>query len=211
MGGAGVANAVRLHQHDRFALAALIFKILFLGGSPYAATTPEREEQQHRDRVFPFRIRGGQGDPRLGDDDRPLGCAPFIWSQLPTYLRDAFWQVFREYKEADMAPRTWQGLLRRYTTDLERGRASNELLPTRFKDPPQPGPGEERRRCAHCGYPFNTAIGSTGLWKNYCPTCRRQTMPKPCSKPGCRKQVYVEIPLLDRPGPRTCNFHKLHP
>lgn len=210
MGGAGVANAVRLPQHDRFALAALIFKILFIGSSPYAATAPECEEQQHRDRVFPFRIKG-QGDPRLSRDERPLGCAPFIWSQLPTYLREAFWQVFRECKEADMAPRTWQGLLERYVTDLETGKASNELLPTRFRDPPPPGHGEERRQCKHCGHPFNTAVGSTGFWKNYCPTCRRRTKPQPCSRTGCRKQVYVEIPLLDRSGPLTCNFHKLHP
>ena len=208
MGGAGVNKVFRRVAHDRFALAALIFKILFIGSSPYLGA-PEFEEQDHRDRVFQFRKKA-EGDPRIRKD-AALGDAPFIWSQLPFYLRDAFWKVFREYKEDQLDAREWQDLLRRYAKDLrrepnDRRRASTDLFPTRLKDPPPPGPGYERRDCAHCGHPLNAIIGSR---TRYCVTCARKIVAKPCEVPACRREVYV--PLLELNSPRRqkiCNFHQ---
>jgi DNA-binding helix-hairpin-helix protein with protein kinase domain len=208
MGGTGVNTVFRRVEHDLFALAALVFKILFIGSSPYLGV-PEFEEQDHRQRVFQFRMRA-DGDPRIRND-APMGNAPFIWSQLPPYLRETFWKVFRECDDTHLDARGWQALLRRYANDLRREpgdprRVSTDLFPTRLKDPPPPGPGWERRACDYCTYPLNAKVGSR---TRYCVTCARKTIPHHCVVAGCRRLVHV--PVLELNSPRrqtTCNFHQ---
>jgi hypothetical protein len=68
--GKDLKQMFRLPEHERFALATLVFMILFPGRPPYAGAGSDNPDDDHRDRIFPYRINT-IGDPRM--DLRPRG------------------------------------------------------------------------------------------------------------------------------------------
>jgi hypothetical protein len=206
-------STFRLPEHDRFALAVLLFKILFLGSDPYEAPLGE-ERRARKERIFRFRI-ATKASERFQATGWPetTGHDAFVWSWLPRDLKEAFAAVFVDGKETEPAAgiaahpygaAAWRERLKGYLRYLDRVPAACELFPNGLKDPrseAHPGPGYETQVCAYppCGRTFNRRIGSRQL---YCRTCNKTTVRRPCSgtvagKP-CKKQAVVTIPELHR-------------
>jgi DNA-binding helix-hairpin-helix protein with protein kinase domain len=212
--GKDLKHVFRTFEEEWFSLATLVFMILFLGTNPYGIPGSETQVADHRDRLFPFRMKR-EGDPRLGDR-KCSAAAGFIWSNLPNGMRQAFWAVFREEKEkvAKLAPGEtplnatfWKGQLEDYLTQLDRGAVSDELLPTRFRDV-RPKPGEVVRRCEGCAGDFHVDPTSS---HQFCPTCRRIPEERPCAVPGCRRPVIRYRYERQVRGPQLCTFHQRNP
>jgi hypothetical protein len=231
--GADLKQMFRLIEHEWFALATLVFMILFPGRPPYAGAGADNQEDDHRDRVFPYRI-DKVGDPRLDQRESQLGPPwTLAWSNLSRDLRLAFSAVFRQGKEkvAALDPGEgpydatfWRKALQTYIRDLDgNSRLSKELFPTRYPLT-KPKADEERRICERCEKPFNApkAASSEQVSKikqkrsRYCLTCLNTLLSFPCEitrsngKP-CKGKFLVRFRDLDKHKRKICTFHQTNP
>jgi len=231
--GKDLKATFRLMEHEWFALATLVFMILLPGRPPYFGAGADNPDDDHRDRIFPYRM-AKVGDPRLAQRDMQLGPPwIYIWSNLPTYLRQAFWAVFREAKEkiAALAPAersydatVWRDLLQRYVHELQHStRLSNELFPARYRLT-KPKPDEERRVCENkdCKHEFNVAKAELNGRKHmpkrlrFCGACLNTLLSFPCDivqsngKP-CKRKHLVRFRDYDERNSRHCAFHQSNP
>ena len=224
-------NTFRSLEHEWFALATLVFMILFAGWPPYAGAGSDSPELDHRDRIFPYRINK-VGDPRLEGRGSLGGPWVFIWSNLPVYVRNAFWAVFREGKEkrAALPPDEqpydalfWRELMQRYVDDLDHNtRLSREIFPTRYRLTP-PNEDEERRTCGRCAAQFNAPKSAQqghsprhrSRWTT-CKECLNSYLRFPCQvlrpngKP-CPGKCIVRLLDLDPNTRKLCTFHQQNP
>ncbi len=231
--GADLKQMFRHIEHEWFALATLIFMILFPGRPPYAGAGADNQEDDHRDRVFPYRI-DRIGDPRLDQRESQLGPPwTLAWSNLSRPLRLAFSAVFRLGKEkrAALDPNEepydatfWRKELQAYIRELDgKSSLSKELFPTRYPLTKLKA-DEERRVCERCKEPFNAPRAAPGgqvskgkqKRSRYCLTCLNTLMSFPCEvtqsngKP-CKRKFLVRFRELDEHKRKICTFHQTNP
>jgi tRNA A-37 threonylcarbamoyl transferase component Bud32 len=142
---------LRKVEHERFAVATLIFKILLPGFSPYSYQGGSNPASNVKDRnfVFPFY----NPSKKISHESSQLsdGIWKLIWDNLPNNIREAFYSTFalgeiREIndplvdEEIDKVSnnkwdvkRGWINILSKYISELERGYHKNDLFPTSRK------------------------------------------------------------------------------
>ncbi|MBN2224093.1 MAG: hypothetical protein JW765_05400 [Deltaproteobacteria bacterium] len=159
----------RTLDHENFAIATLVFKLLFYGKSPYAkiggGTTYENIQQMD----FPYPLDQTKG-PKV-----PLGPFLDIWMNLPFRIRDAFYDVLKNNKRKSSSE--WLELIKCYRDHLRNGLASNELVPTGLYRP-----NRRTVMCSSCGRQFMEGEGylvqmSNSTPQTLCPSCG-QTLKK---------------------------------
>lgn len=136
--GKNFKTFLRTESHDRFAIATLIFSILFLGKSPYSQTGGESSAKNIQAMDFPYHLKGERAV------NEPRGQWRFIWSNLPFYMKEPLYKTFQ--KGEDYAqPNTrldvehWLDVMNRYRNDLRSGllirqdEIANDVFPSRFK------------------------------------------------------------------------------
>jgi hypothetical protein len=125
--GRDLKTLLRTDEHERFAVATLMFQILMGRQSPYAHIGGGTPLENQRKARFPYRRgRDGRVHVPLGPD----GPAARMWSHLPYGLRQAFTTAFDHRVGPELA--TWDALLARYAEEIERGRYSNDAVPSAF-------------------------------------------------------------------------------
>lgn len=168
------AEFLRTKDHELFAVATMIFMILFPGKPPYSQQgggTPA-DNIKSKNFPYPFGRESAKGGQQATPTNAPQGTWQFIWGNLPYRVRDALYATFREDKRASIDE--WTDLLIDYRNQLEQGYQSDELFPLQFKirDPISVS-------CAECSISFTSSqrwvekLRAEGkpVW---CPECAHQ-------------------------------------
>ena len=123
------SNFLRTLNDEYYAIAVLIFNILFLGRHPYETSRPQCLENQIKARDFLF----PQGYDQHNDVLR--GAYLRIWRSLSEGLRKAFYDTFHQADSSRvfMSPREWIPLLEEYRDQMRNNSLPRTIYP-RNKD-----------------------------------------------------------------------------
>lgn len=213
-GNLDLEKTMRTFESESFAIASLIFHILFLGQSPYASVGNESIAKSVKGRQFayPFGNRNGYLSP--------AGYWRFIWSHLTFQMKEMFDDIF--VKDKRFSDDYMIDKLKGYLNDMEkREHISKELIPTKYKEA---GNTEfVSLKCSMCNTDFNldkdTYEKKTDTEKSQllCQTCIRaitalKKTPEIYNCPTCRRKVTTTkwdyARQIDNYGSvkRRCNF-----
>lgn len=118
---------LRTEKDDSFALISLIFRLFFLGKSPYAHRGGSSVQENFHPQFFPYPY-----EPKHNYDNVPLGYYKYIWSNLPwKFKEEVFVASFAKEKYCTLA--TLLSNLDSYSYQLENSYQSSELCPNDFK------------------------------------------------------------------------------
>ncbi len=122
----GYAKCPRTIEDEGFALASLLFRILMLGQSPFAAKNSEEMQQSLRKYSFAYKTKENDGR------DVPDVTYSLIWNNTPRSVRDLFADVFTGGKKH--SAETWRNTFQRYEDSIKRGQSTDRLLPKKYYD-----------------------------------------------------------------------------
>lgn len=137
--GKNYKDFLRTFGHEHFAIATLLFSILFIGKSPYSQTGGESNAENIKNMDFPYTF--GKAERA---ENTPKGQWRYIWSNLPYSVKKSFYETFQK-GEAHSNEKTrinifeWQKIFKRYYQDLASGKLikqdsiANDIFPNRFK------------------------------------------------------------------------------
>lgn len=118
---------LRTEKDDSFALISLIFRLFFLGKSPYAHRGGSSVQENFHPQFFPYPY-----EAKHNYDNVPLGYYKYIWSNLPWKFKDeVFVASFAKEKYCTLA--TLLSNLDSYKHQLDSNYQSSELCPNDFK------------------------------------------------------------------------------
>ena len=172
---------LRTIEHERFAVATLLFMIMLPGRQPYSMQGGEGVQENIIKGDFSYPL----GDKKNGKV--PPGSWRYCWSHLPYELKQAFYETFCR-GEAHYGGRSryttgeWLQMFRRYPYLLTSGRMAEQdeesllLFPTRFKRQL----GRTYAKCKLCGREDDEERLKEGI----CPTCLRQGETYRCNTCG---------------------------
>lgn len=172
--GKALGSQLRTKDHELFAVATMVFMILFPGKTPFSQQGGGDPGANIRTGNFPYFFfeKTEAGREVRTENNAPRGPWQFIWGNLPQGLREALFKTFQENQRTSLED--WIRLLTNYTRRLDNGTLTNELFPRIFRD------GKlETATCAVCNRAFQDTerhlrrLGEEGkpLW---CPTCRER-------------------------------------
>lgn len=116
---------LRTFEHEKFAVATLIFMILLPGKPPFSQIDGASPGENIKKQDFSFPL-GEESNQKT-----PLGPWRFIWSHLSFLLKEAFFDTFRNNKRISASQ--WLSLLHKYKWNIKYGYNTNELFPKQFK------------------------------------------------------------------------------
>ncbi|MDN4489699.1 protein kinase [Demequina sp. SYSU T00068] len=139
---------LRSLDHERFAIATMLFEILVTGTFPYSRVGgPGERTQLIKEGYFAFQFDG------RSKQDQPLGAWKYMWSHIPFKVKELFWNTFhRDGTRYNNRPTIaeWLEAFHRYKNLLADGSLydpmSNDVFPTRNKAKD----GAPLYRCAKC-------------------------------------------------------------
>lgn len=150
--GKNYAEFLRTVDQELFAVATMIFMILFPGKPPYSQQGGGSPAENIKSKNFPYRYfkEHSKENPEVSGKTAPQGTWQFIWANLPNQIREAFFNTFREDKRTGVDK--WTSLLINYRSRLECGTLPNEMFPLAFqvRDPIQ-------IPCAKCSVSFTAS------------------------------------------------------
>lgn len=185
--GRNFTEFLRSSGNEYFAVATLVFSILFLGKSPYSQTGGESNSDNIKAMDFPYSY--GQAER---PENTPKGQWRFIWSNLPYKVKETLYQTFQkgeQFSTEDSRHNTtkWLSVLQKYYSDLHSGKlikqdeVANEIFPTRFK---MIGDSKKNlQNCRLCG----DSHPKWQLNKSICRACLNKGEDYQCSR--CRKEL----------------------
>lgn len=152
---------LRNDDHERFALATLIFMILMPGKPPFSFQGGGDPAKNIQSGKFPY----------LKDRGKiPAGPYRYIWSYFPRSIREAFGSAFTGQPSQRPSTKTWIDLLKRHERRLENPKTQGhmEIWPLSFcsydKD-------ELSIQCSACGANFITTKKAPKNGKILCSNC----------------------------------------
>lgn len=172
--GKNYSEFLRTTDHELFAIATMIFMIIFPGKPPYSQQGGGSPAENIKSKNFPyFFFRGNAKDnPESTGKVAPQGTWQFIWGNLPMSIREAFFSTFREDRRTSVDE--WTALLVNYRDRLDRADLTSEMFPLGFKvhDPVQIS-------CATCAVSFITSQKHADKLKAkgnavLCPDCAKR-------------------------------------
>lgn len=122
----GYATCPRTIEDEQFSLASLLFHMIMLGQTPFAAKNNEKIEDAIQTYSFAYRTKTNRGT------DVPDGPYALIWNNTPPYIREKFASVFTG--ETKYSAAVWHTEFQRYVSSISSGRSTAELLPTKYYD-----------------------------------------------------------------------------
>ena len=149
---------LRTPEHERFALATLLFMILLPGKPPYSQQGGADPARNIKSQDFSYPL-GGKSNQK-----QPLGPWRFIWSHMTYKVKEAFYECFKNGKRPSADE--WKQILESYRHSLEKGHVSDELFPTGLKEISEhaqktygkkKSTDEVTLRCDACGNSFDVS------------------------------------------------------
>ncbi|WDU61414.1 hypothetical protein LRS56_21680 [Pseudomonas poae] len=126
--GQNYAVFLRTKDHELFAVATMLFMILLPGKPPYAQQGGGSQEENIKNRNFPYRYKKNSGKGKTSVT--PKGAWQNIWSHLPYTLKQAFGNTFEDNQRTQIDK--WLEQLNLYATALDQNKSSNALFPDAF-------------------------------------------------------------------------------
>ena len=117
---------LRSLEEEQFALAVLLFEILFCGQNPFVSKGQEGFLRCMRERRFPYAVQSGEVW------SVPDGDNWMIWKNLPAAVTTAFTDTFVEWKPRSAGQ--WARLLKRYLELVVNGVFTDELTPVKYHE-----------------------------------------------------------------------------
>lgn len=137
---------LRTQEEEEYALAILLFEILFLGVNPFVTKSEMTYLEAMRKRSFPYANTGDEWTVPDGDNW-------MIWKNLPRKITDAFTATFAQWKTT--SAEDWRKMLDEYLYSIEHYNFSNELAPVKYHEFHPEDPVYVDVKCAYCGKEFN--------------------------------------------------------
>lgn len=122
--GKDYADFIRTKNHELFAVATMVFMILFPGKPPYSQQGGESQSDNIKKMNFPYWCS------EKADVNPPEGSWNFIWSNLIKNLKEHFCMTFKNNQRKEI--KEWITVLERYLWSIDKGFSSNELFPIGF-------------------------------------------------------------------------------
>jgi serine/threonine protein kinase len=148
--GKNYSEFLRTKEHELFAVATMIFMILFPGKPPYSQQGGGSPAENIKSKNFPYRYSKDrlQDAPDVDGRNAPQGSWQYIWSSLPPAIKSAFFSTFREDKRTSID--TWTDLLVDYRDRIDNRNWTNDLFPSGYKirEPVQ-------SKCPRCSVTFS--------------------------------------------------------
>jgi serine/threonine protein kinase/rRNA-processing protein FCF1 len=116
---------LRTIDHEKYAVATLIFMILLPGKPPYSQLDGASPSENIRKQNFSFPL-GEESNQKA-----PKGPWRFIWSHLSFALKEAFFDTFKNNKR--LSASEWLSLLGKYKWNIEQGYNTDQLFPRQLK------------------------------------------------------------------------------
>lgn len=137
--GKNYKSFLRSFGNEYFAISTLLFEILMMGKAPYSQTGGESDTKNIMEMDFPYSF--GKGERA---DNTPKGAWRYIWSNLPYYLKEAFFTTFQKGQphsqvETRFDANKWSSVINKYYKQLSDGTLAKqdpmamEIFPTRSK------------------------------------------------------------------------------
>lgn len=136
---------LRTQEEEEYALAILLFEILFLGVNPFVTKSEMTYLEAMRSRNFAY---ANTEDWMVPDGDNWM-----IWKNLPRKLTDAFTATFAEWKTT--SAENWAKLMDTYLYSIRHYNFSDELAPVKYHEFHPENPVYVDLKCAYCGKEFN--------------------------------------------------------
>ncbi len=136
-------NILRTFGHDSYAIAVLVFRILFLGKAPYAKRNQNLNDTIE-DRImnmdFPYDL-----GTNITHKQAAVGYWPYVWSHLPFRMKEVFVETFQKggsfsLEKNRLTSKQWLNEIQKYKFLLDKGimeeqdKMSIEIHPTRNKN-----------------------------------------------------------------------------
>lgn len=135
--GQNYAEFLRSRDDELFAVATLLFMILFPGKAPYSSQGGGEASENIRNKRFAY--------GREADGKAPVGSWQFIWSHLHNRLKDVFTAVFTKGERVSIDQMVIH--LKSSLKEMKEGQRSDELFPNK---PRQREGATVRARCDSC-------------------------------------------------------------
>lgn len=198
---------LRTKGNENFAVATLLFELMLPGKSPYSHQGGGDQIDNIRNMEFPY----AYGKNSTGQ--APDGAWKFMWSHLPTYIKEMFYCTFRKnekFSEEAKRPdvNQWIKNFRRYLNDIDSGdiggfdAMSLELFPTRTK---KWNKDIAVATCEICG----TEKIAQYLKNGVCPECLKRLSRAECS--NCGSKYEEDIRMILRYWKKGWHRHNLCP
>lgn len=118
-------NFLRTIEHEKFAIATLLFMILLPGKPPYSKQGGGDPQFNIKKQDFSYPLGGNNSE------SSPRGSWRYIWSNLNYKLKESFYNVFK--KNVRISSSEWIILLDIYLNSIKNNKVSNEIYPSGFK------------------------------------------------------------------------------
>lgn len=177
---------LRTYGNENFAVATLLFMLMLPGKSPYAQQGGDDLGKTIREMNFPYPC----GENR--SEQTPAGTWRFLWSHLPRYLKEDFYETFQRggtysTEQTRLTAEQWLSAFRYYLKLLEENKLQKQdpqsglLFPDRWKNTdPENLRLYKRVLCTECGQDFDITEGEARYFQQHglaiprrCPTCRK--------------------------------------
>lgn len=169
----GYAKCARTREDEEFAIASLLFHMLMLGQTPFAAKNNAKIEDAIRDYSFAYKTKDNRGE------NVPDGPYALIWNNTHPVVRNPMANVFTGTET--VSAYKWAKVFQTYMESINSGVSTRELLPTRYFD--ATGKTFMDFECAGCHNISNKRKEDVLRLQNakqpiLCNTCMRYILPK---------------------------------
>ena len=114
-------STLRSNEDELFAVATMLFMIIFLGKHPYSQQGGESPAKNIINAKFPYPFGTNKGE------NVSLGPWGDIWDHLPFKLKELFHKSFEKQKSISVS--VWLGALSSYRESIANGKYSNDINP----------------------------------------------------------------------------------
>lgn len=198
--GLGYESFMRTNQHELFAVATMLFMILFPGKPPYSQQGGGSPADNIKTQKFPY--RNFDDKENFSGENAPRGSWGIIWNHLSKHLREAFHQTFSCNKRLTIEQ--WTALLKRYRYAIENKYLGNEIFPTSYffiRDPITVICGKcQSKTTASKKYADSQAMKGLKVW---CQECHRQHSLKRMATESEKEGLQAEKRHQSRPPAST--------
>lgn len=196
--GVNYGTFMRTKEHELFAVATMLFMILFPGKPPYSQQGGASPSENIKAKKFPYRDFDDQEN--ASGENTPQGSWETIWNHLKKDVRVAFHRTFRDDDRVSIDD--WVGLLSRYRFSVEKKYLGNEIFPTSYffiRDPITVACGKcDTTITASKKYAEKQAKRGRKVW---CQDCHRKNRLKRMAEESYKEGQQAEKNNQGRPAP----------
>lgn len=196
--GKGYESFLRSTQHELFAVATMLFMILFPGKPPYSQQGGGSPAENIKNKKFPY--RDASDKENFSGENAPHGSWAVIWNHLSKDIQAAFHRSFS--RDERLTLEEWIELLKRYRFAIRKNWRSNEIFPSSYffiHDPVEVICGRcNTKTTASQKYALAQAKKGMKVW---CQDCFKQNRLKRMAEESYKEGLEAEKKHLGRPAP----------